>query len=145
MLKKQEKAPDEFWREYEEQTGEKVLERRLGKYICGWDKFDEKKWGGIWGLLITTSGGFRFHHFPQNSWIDNLTNFAWKNPPKEKTLFISQEKIKKLEVIKETKWWKKVFNSSPPMLVIRYLDESGSEKRLVFEADYGKADYSKAD
>ena len=133
MLKKKEKAPDVFWREYEEKTGEKVLTRALGKYISGWDEFDEKNWGGIWGLIITTSGGVRFHHFPQHSWIDSFTKFAEKEAPKEKTIFLPQEKIKASEVIKETKWWKKIFSSSPPLFVVRYLDETGNEKQLVFE------------
>ena len=137
-MKKKEKATDEFWREYEEQVGEKVLERGLGKYISGWDEFDDKKWGGLWGLLITTTGGFRFHHFPQNSWIDNLTNFAGKNQPKEKTIFIPQEKIIKSEIIKETKWWRRIFTPSPPVFVICYLDMAGSQKRLVFEAEYNR-------
>ena len=135
-LKKEEKSADEFWREYEEKINEKVLTRSLGKYISGWNEFDEIKSGGIWGLIITTSGGFRFHHFPQQSWIDNFTQFAKKDPPKEKTIFIPQERIVESEMIKETKWWKKIFAASQPLVRIRYLDESGNEKRLVFEAEY---------
>ena len=135
-LKKEEKSAEEFWRDYEEKINEKVLTRALGKYISGWDEFDEKRWGGIWGLIITTSGGFRFHHFPQQSWIDNFTQFAKKDPPKEKTIFIPQEKIVESETIKETNWWKKIFTSSQPLIVIRFSDEAGSEKKLVFEAEY---------
>ena len=135
-IKKEEKSIDEFWRDYEEKINEKVLTRALGKYISGWDEFDEKRWGGIWGLIITTTGGFRFHHFPQQSWIDNFTQFAGKDPIKEKTIFIPQDKIVQSEIIKETKWWKKIFTASQPLIVICYLDESGNEKRLVFEAEY---------
>lgn len=141
FLKKQEKTSGDFWREYEEKTGEKVLARSLGKYLSGWDEFDEKKWGGIWGLIITTSGGFRFHHFPQNSWIDALTKFAEKEQVKEKTIFIPKEKIVSTDVIKETKWWKRVFSNLPPRLVVRFLDDAppGSdavEKKIEFEAEY---------
>jgi len=138
-FKKQEQSPDAFWQEYEEKTGEKVLSRGLGKYIRGWKEFDEKKWGGIWGLLITTSGGFRFHHFPQNSWIDALTRFADTKPPTEKTIFIPKEKIASSQLIKETRWWKKIFSPSTPQFVICYTDEAGEERRLLFEAEYSSA------
>ena len=139
LFRKQEKSPDNFWREYEEKTGEKVLSRGLGKYISGWQEFDEKKWNGIWGLLITTSGGFRFHHFPQYSWIDAFTSFAEREPPKEKTIFIPKEKIASSQLIKETRWWKKIISPSAPRFVIRYTDEAGSVGQLLFEAEYSNA------
>jgi hypothetical protein len=141
-FKKDEKSPDAFWREFEEKTGEKVLSRGLGKYICGWEEFDEKKWNGIWGLLISTSGGFRFHHFPQNSWIDAFTRFAEKEQPNEKALFIPKEKIASSQLIKETRWWKKIFSPSTPQLVICYTDEAGSVGRLVFETEYSTTEWS---
>ena len=133
---KQEKSPDVFWQEFEEKTGEKVLARGLGKYISGWREFDENKCKGLWGLLITTSGGFRFHHFPQNSWLGAFSRFADREQPKEKTIFIPKEKIISTEVIKETKWWKKLLNPMPPHLVIRYTDETAQKYRLIFEAEY---------
>ena len=140
FLKKDEKSPDIFWREFEEKTGEKVLSRGLGKYISGWQEFDEKKWNGIWGLLITTSGGFHFHHFPQNSWIDAFTNFAQREQPKEKTIFIPKEKIASSQLIKETRWWKRILSPSSPHFVIRYTDEAGSVGQLLFESEYSSAE-----
>ncbi|MDR0301550.1 MAG: hypothetical protein LBI04_04455 [Treponema sp.] len=137
LTKNPEKSSEDFWRVYEEKRGEKVLSRGLGKYISGWDEFDEKKWGGLWGLIITTSGGFRFHHFPQNSWMDAVTSrFAEEKEVQEKTIFIPKEKIASTQVIKETKWWKRIFASYSPRLVIRYADEAGGEKTLLFEAEY---------
>jgi hypothetical protein len=133
LTKTPKKSPDDFWREYEEETGEKVLTRSMGKYISGWDEFDEKNPVNIWGLVITTSGGFRFHHFRQNSWIDAVFSHSGD---KEKTIFIPKEKIISTEEIKETKWWKRIFSSSPPRLVIRYTDETGGEKQLLFDVNY---------
>jgi len=141
LFKKKEKSPDTLWQDYEEKTGEKILARGLGKYVCGWQEFDEKKWNGIWGLILTTSGGFRFHHFPQNSWMDVLTRFAEKEPVKEKTFFIPAEKIASSQLIKETKWWKKILTPSTPQLVIRYTDEAGREGRLLLEAEYIKESF----
>jgi len=143
FFKKDEKSTETFWREYEEKTGEKVLTRGLGKYICGWDEFDKKKWNGIWGLIINTSGGFRFHHFPQYNIYDSLTQFAAnaRESSKEKTIFIPQEKIISQKMIKEEKWWKWLFSHSVPQLVIDYRDESpdesgGKDKKLIIEAEY---------
>jgi len=159
LLRKAEKSPDAFWREYEEKTGEKVLERGLGKYVCGWEEFDKNRWNGLWGLIINTSGGFRFHHFPQRSMFDALAQSAVndKEPPKEKTIFLSREKIISQEFIKEGKWWKWLLFSSTPQLVISYRDDAanessgessresadksgGKEKKLVFEAEYIKGE-----
>ena len=133
--KKSEASPDTFWKEYEEKTGEKILARSLGRYVSGWEEFDSKKQTAIWGLIIATSGGFRFHHFPQMNWIDAFTNFASREQPKEKTIFIPKENIVSAKLIKETKWWKKIFNNSPPHLVICYKNE-GEEKQLFLEVEY---------
>ena len=150
LFKKDEKPPDIFWREYEENTGEKVLTRGLGKYICGWDEFDKKRWNGLWGLIINTSGGFRFHHFPQYAlpvpgMVPILAAFAAnaKETPKEKTIFIPKEKIISQKIIKEEKWWKRLIFNSAPQLVINYRDETsdesgGKDKKLIFEAEYAK-------
>jgi len=143
FFKKDEKSSETFWREYEEKTGEKVLERGLGKYVSGWDEFDKKGWNGIWGLIINTSGGFRFHHFPQNNIFDALTQFAAKRygQSEEKTIFLPQEKIISQEITKEEKGWKSFFYHSVPQLIINYSDESpnesgGKDKKLIFEAEY---------
>ena len=147
LTKKEEKSADTFWQEYEENTGEKVIKRGLGKYISGWDEFDEKKLGGIWGLIIETSGGFRFHHFPQNSWIDVLTRFADSGQPKEKTIFLPQEIIISSQLIKETKWWKRIFLNTAPLLVIKYAyktensDETTREKKLIFEVQHSSQEF----
>lgn len=139
FTRKKEQSTDSFWREYEEKTGEIVLARSLGKYISGWEEFDSRKWNSIWGLIIATSGGFRFHHFPQQSWIDAFTRSSGQDAPKEKTIFIPKDKIISARLIKETKWWKKIFNYSPPQLVIQFRDGTGNERQLLLEADF-KAD-----
>lgn len=136
-MKKQQKSADEFWREYEEKTGEKVLSRSLGQYVSGWEEFDRQGWNAMWGLLIATSGGFRFHHFAQQNWLNSLLNFSSGNEgPKEKTLFLPGEQIIMAELRKETKWWKKIFNPSAPELIIRYRDSAGAEQTMRLQAEY---------
>ena len=136
MAKKQ-KNPDDFWREYEEKIGEKVAARGLGQYISGWDEFDNPPGNPIWGLVIATSGGFRFHHFPQVSWLSAFVRFgSGEEVPKEKTIFIPGERIISAVLHRETKWYKRIFSSAVPRLVIRYRDEAGTEKELLFQVEY---------
>ena len=137
MLKRKQKSPDDFWREYEEKTGEKVLVRCLGQYISGWDEFGDLSGNPLWGLVIATSGGFRYHHFPHVNWLTALTRFgSGGDPPQEKTIFIPGERIISARLYSETKWYKKIFSSIPPRLLIAYRDEAGTEKTLVLNAEY---------
>jgi hypothetical protein len=70
-----------------------------------------------------------------------------REPPKEKTIFLAQEKIISQKIIKEEKWYKRLFSRSAPQLVIVYRDESpdesgGKDKKLIFEAEYTKEEVS---
>jgi hypothetical protein len=134
--KRNNKGVEDFWREYEEQTGEKVLARGLGRYISGWEEFDSKEWTSIWGLIIATSGGFRFHHFPQTNWLSALSNLGNDDAPKEKTFFIPKEKIISAKLINETTWWKKIFRSAPPQLLIDYRDGTENTKQALLEVEF---------
>ena len=136
LLKKEQKNPEDFWQEYEAQTGEKVLVRGLGRYISGWEEFDNKGWTSIWGLIIATSGGFRFHHFPQVNWLQALASFGNYNAPKEKTFFIPKENIISAKLLEETSWWKKIFRSVPPQLLIGYRDGTENTKLLLLEVEF---------
>ena len=142
MSRKATKSPDDFWQEYEEKTGEKVLARSLGQYISGWEEFDDRGWGSIWGLIIATTGGFRFHHFPQQSWFEAISRATGAEGPKEKTLFLPKEKIISARLTEESKWWKKIFSSSFPKLIIHYRNEAGEEKQLLLEANQVQGDFA---
>lgn len=135
-FQKKEKSADTFWKEFEEKTGEKVLARSLGRYVSGWEGFDCRGRASVWGLIIASSGGFRFHHFPQKSWLDNLANFGGESEPKEKTIYIPGERILAADIIAETAWWKKIFSPAPPRLLIRYRDDGGNERVLELEVSY---------
>lgn len=133
IFRKNETNPDDFWREYEEKTGEKIFARSLGQYISGWEEFDRTGWTAIWGLIISTSGGFRFHHFPQQNWFELFARSS--ETPKEKTIFLPGEKIISADLIKETTWWKNILKHHPPRLVIRYRNEAENEQQLLFETE----------
>ena len=125
-----------FWQEYEEKTGEKVLAHSLGQYISGWDEFDRQKWTSIWGLLIVSSGGFRFHHFPKKSWLESFTTTHEQEAPKEKTFFVPKEKIVSVQLKEESKWWKKILMSPSPKLLIHFRDETENERQLKLEIHF---------
>ena len=136
-MAQQRKNPEDFWQDYEKKTGEKVLARSLGQYVSGWEEFDNPAGNPIWGLIIATSGGFRFHHFPQINWLSALTRLgSGDDPPKEKTIFIPGGRIISADLRRETKWYRKIFFPATPSLLIRYLDETGMEKELLLYAEY---------
>jgi hypothetical protein len=132
--------PQEFWQEYGARYGETVQAYGLGRYISGWAEFQDT----LWGLLIATSGGFRFHHFPHEGWIQALSRISFGGEaPKEKALFIPHGRILGAELRTEKSWWKRFLNPSLPRVVIQYSgaeeDGSGGEGRaggvLVMESD----------
>ncbi|MDL2230052.1 hypothetical protein LJC14_07380 [Treponema sp. OttesenSCG-928-L16] len=132
MSWKEQKSREEFWRVYEDRIGEKVFAYALGRYISGWTGYDQP----FWGLLIVSAGGFRFHHFPHEGWLNAAARaVSGGEPPEEKVLFIPAGRIIKAELYLETVWWKRLFLPSPPMMDIRYLDDSGAEQQFRAETD----------
>jgi hypothetical protein len=138
MTRETGQSPDDFWQEYEAKIGEKITARSLGHYLSGWQEFDGQGLANIWGLIISTPRGFRFHHFPQQSWIRSFG----RNPEaiKEKILFIPRERIISAQLIEENSWFKKLLKSSTPKLVVNYRDEADIERQLLLEADLIKGD-----
>jgi hypothetical protein len=125
-------SPDEFWADYEKKAGDKVLAFCLGQYISGWDEFERP----LWGLLIATEGGFRFHHFPHEGWLQALARIGTGGEgPKERVLFLPRDRILSAELRFEKKWWKRLLLSRPPLFVIRYRREDGAEAELAAESE----------
>ena len=132
MSKETEKKVETFWQEYEEKIGASVLARSLGQYLSGWEEFDSKGWTPIWGLIIATSAGFRFHHFPHRNWLEALTN---REGSKEKIIDIPKETIISAQFIDESKWWMKLLKNTLPKLELVYKDNEGKERTMVLEAN----------
>jgi hypothetical protein len=130
--------PADFWREYGEKHGEKVLAYAMGQYLSGWAEYGAP----FWGLLIATDGGFRVHHFPQENWLQVLSrgSFGGGKAPEEKTIFIPKDRLLSGELRVEKVWWKKIFFPSWPRLIIRYRDAQGAGAELAAstEKDAGK-------
>jgi hypothetical protein len=124
--------PQEFWKNYEAQLGEKVLAFALGQYLSGWEEFDLP----LWGLLIATDGGFRFHHFPHEGWLTFLTRASsGGDAPKEKTIFIPQDRVLSVELYIEKSLLKRIIFPGSPKLILRYVNARGGEGKLTAETD----------
>jgi len=125
--------PAKFWRDYESLYDEKVLAHALGCYMTGWQDFR----GPLWGLLIATDGGFRFHHFPHEGWIQVFSRMSGSggSAPKEKTIFIPRSRILEVKLILETSWLRKLLTPSAPQLAIRFVKDDGNEGLLLAETD----------
>ncbi|MDR2111025.1 MAG: hypothetical protein LBP32_06930 [Spirochaetaceae bacterium] len=134
MARKNDTDPANFWRGYEEKCGEKVLAYALGQYISGWEEYETS----FWGLVIATEGGFRFHHFPHESWIQVLSRTTMGgDAPTEKTIFIPRERIVSVDLQVETRWWKRLLVPGQPRLRIRYRRDGagGADAELVVETE----------
>ncbi|MDR2633609.1 MAG: hypothetical protein LBC51_08325 [Treponema sp.] len=124
--------PQTFWRDYAARLGEQVFAYALGRYIRGWEGFDRP----LWGLLIATSRGFRFHHFPHESWMEALSRTTLGGEaPQERLIFIPQERLIAVELREERSWWKKLLTPQSPLLVIRYQDDAGEPRELLAETE----------
>ena len=124
--------PEIFWKQYENSLGEKVLAYTLWQYLTGWAEYEMP----LWGLLIATDGGFRFHHFPHEGWIQALSRMSTGGEaPPEKTIFIPRDRILQAELRREKSLLKRIFVAGQPRFVLRYRDSGGVEAEFVAEAD----------
>ena len=135
---------DQFWRDYEQKIGEKVVKFALGRYLSGWAEFE----GPLWGLAIVTEGGFRFHHFPHESWITALSRLGGGGgvAPTEKTLFIPRPRIRSYELIVEKSWIRRLLTPSAPQIKLVYDREGDAAEPayLFVELDRGTAELEAA-
>ena len=128
---------DDFWKEYEQKTGEKVLAKTLCQYLSGWKEFETGVDIPLWGLAIVTSGGFRFHHYPQQNWLYSLFRGGSSGQnTKEKTIFIPAEQIIDAQLQIETKWWKKILSRPLPILEIKYCSNDSREQKLLMQVEH---------
>lgn len=132
MAGKKSTTSEEFWKQYGAALGEDILSYALGQYLSGWAEYDPP----LWGLLIATDRGFRFHHFPHEGWIQALSRLgSGDEGPKEKTIFIPRERILSVELRREKSLLKRILFNSRPCFVLRYADSAGAEAEFIAEAD----------
>jgi hypothetical protein len=124
--------PEEFWQDYEQRLGEKVLGYCLGHYIRGWDDYPDP----LWGLSIVSSSAYRFHHFPHENWLAAMTRATTGDKaPEEKIVVIPRKNILGADFMKEPKLLKRIFFSLQPWLSVRYRKDDGTEAELIVESE----------
>jgi hypothetical protein len=139
--RKKQQGPEEFWKEYEQKIGQKVLAYSLGQYLGGWDEYKSP----MWGLVIAAEGSFIFHHFPHEGWLQALSRTATGGDgPRERVIVIPKDKLVDARVEKQTGWLRRLLLYKPPRLVVRYLKPDGSEGTLVTETDTRAEDVARA-
>jgi hypothetical protein len=109
------KSPEQFWSEYEEKIGEKILARGLAKYVSGHDEHPAE----LWGLAIASERSFIFHHFPQAGFLQSLGIGGGDDGPQEEIITIDRGRITSVET-RVQKGWKQMLFYKPPVLLIRY-------------------------
>ncbi len=126
-----------FWRDYSAKLGEEILRFSLGRYLSGMHGLE----GPLWGLVIATDAGLRFHHFPHESWMTALMRIGGggssSGAPTEKTFFVPKARILSVELFREKSWLKRLLSPMAPRLIVRYRpeDTETGEATLFCELD----------
>jgi len=121
--------PAVFWRDYEAKIGEKILRYDFGHYRSGWDEFTSD----LWGLVIISEGGFRFHHFPHESWFGSLTRGGGEVTQTEKTLHIPKSSFVSIELKQEKSLLRRIFTPIMPQMLLNYRKVDGTDGVLICE------------
>jgi hypothetical protein len=122
----------ELCREYAERFNEDILELALGRYTGGWQEFAPP----LWGLVIVTDKGFRFHHFPHQSWLDAAVRATGRGTePREKLIFIPKDRLVGFTFFEEKSWWRKLLIYTPPIMAVTFRDSQGTEADLRVEIE----------
>jgi hypothetical protein len=130
--RKKQQGPEEFWKEYEQKIGQKVLGYSLGQYIEGWDEYTQP----MWGLVVAAEDSFIFHHFPHEGWLQALSrNATGGEGPKEKIITIHRDRLVSVRLDRQRSLWHRLIAYRPPRLVVRYRLENGTESELIAETD----------
>ncbi len=128
---------ESFWKEYAEKHGETVFAHSLGRYIGGWADDPDTLRTPLWGLIIATSGGFRFHHFAQDSVVSTLWRLnGGRDSSKELEIYIPKLSIINIDFYKEGSAWRRLLFATPPQLTLNYRDENEAKRILRADGDH---------
>lgn len=118
-----------FWREFEEETGERVEAKAIGELHEGGEG------RGIWFLLVLTDRSFWFKQVPSDNWITSLfrprTLSVSARKAEAYTLRIPREALVALEEPKAKGWFAR---SAYPVVQLSWLQE-GTDQARRFSLD----------
>jgi hypothetical protein len=123
---------DAFWNEIEAELGEEVLIKSLGRCFTPPPPATQPEWG----LFYLTRSFFCFRHFRQENWLSSLV----KSPERsgdlsDYTIRLRRASFRRIEVIAEKNWWRRVFITPPPLVSLEYSSEQDQKAEFRFSAE----------
>ena len=118
---------EKFWKEKEQEIGEKIIGKDMSEYISGYQEVKEK----TWGLLYYTESSFYFQTFPKKSWLTSLLGSGQGEYSGETTIFrILWKDMKEVCLPTERKTFFTIFSPPDCRVLIKHYENS-KEKTLV--------------
>jgi hypothetical protein len=128
--KKEETSADEFWRTREEEIGEAIIGKTLGRVVRETSKVP------IWGLFYTTSKTLFFQTFESENWLSLIfSGGKGSSRTQNETIEIPAEHITTFEVRPPKKGLMRLVRQ-PPLVELEWTDPASGEKReMNFEME----------
>ena len=128
--KKEERSAEDFWRSREEEIGEQVLGKALGRVVR------EDGAVPIWGLIYTTSRAVYFQTFESENWLSMLfSGGKGSGRTKDETIKIPVENILAFGVRPQKGGWFRLLRR-PPLVELAWKDPtSGDPAEMLFEME----------
>ncbi len=123
------KSVEEFWLDFEKQTGEQVLAKTMGQY------FASPSDRGDWGLLVLSPTSLRFRKTPGENWLNTLFKATKPHVPEsiENDLVIPFSEIVSI-VSPQKKFLDFLFGSPFFTFTVEYR-QTGATKSIRFAVD----------
>lgn len=127
---KNDTSAEEFWRSREEELGEKVLGKTLGRVI------GEKNSIPIWGLFYTTAKALYFQTFESQNWLSMIFSGGKSSSrTKNETIEIPAKDIQVFAVHPQKRGWLR-FMHQPPQIEVAWTNPvTGNKEEMLFEME----------
>ena len=121
---------EEFWRNREEELGEKVLGKTLGRVIVENDPVP------LWGLFYTTSKAIYFQTFRSENWLSLLfSGGKGSNRTKDETIEIPEKSITNLSLRPRKGGFLRLMRQ-PPLVELTWTNPiTGDNQEMIFEME----------
>lgn len=140
-MDEQNEEVQEFWKNTEEEIGEKVLDKALARCISGCNEKNPTL--EVWGLIYYTETTIFFKHFTQSNWLLNIIRMnKKKGGDKEFLLRIPRDAVTELVFVDFQNLWQRMFSKDLPHLYLKYNDAVRGEVELRLMVEKRKEEIS---
>ncbi len=124
------KSAEQFWAEFEAETGEKVEARAMGTYRASGEKGE-----GVWGLVVLTDRSLRFRFMPKQTRLTSLFTKPRESEPAVAPVDIVAPRAEVASIsMPERGFFARVFGPAYPPFEVAWR-EGGETRRACFSAD----------